>query len=216
MFFVKYPEPGEVKTRLAEDTTPEDAAEFYRVFVEEKLAELKDVPDSKLMIFYAPETAGRQMADWLGTDQRFIAQKGVDLGRRMENAFREVFFMGHERAVLVGSDIPGLTPGGVSTAFASLESGKACIGPAEDGGYYLIGFHRHAFAPQIFQDMEWSTDEVCQRTISRFANMDVDFTELDRLDDMDTFEDVETMVALGSAGPLKGKTLELAKMLTGM
>lgn len=216
MFFVKYPEPGEVKTRLAEESTPEGAAEFYKAFVEDKLAELKDAVDGELIAFYTPETQKKGMNEWLGTDYRFIAQKGVELGRRMENAFREVFFMGFERVVLVGSDIPGLTPDIITTALGSLEPGKACIGPAEDGGYYLIGFHRKTFAPKVFQNMEWSEDDVFQRTINRFADMEIELTELDRLADMDTFEDVETMVALGEKGPLKGRVLELARKLTGL
>ena len=216
IFFVKYPEPGAVKTRLAEESTPEGAAEFYKVFVEDKLAELKDTTGGELIAFYTPETQKNGMSEWLGTDYRFIAQKGAELGRRMENAFREVFFMGFERVVLVGSDIPGLTPDVITMALDSLEPGKACIGPAEDGGYYLIGFHRKTFAPKIFQNMEWSESDVCQRTFNRFADMDIEFTELDRLDDMDTFEDVETMVALGEKGPLKGRALELARKLTGM
>jgi glycosyltransferase A (GT-A) superfamily protein (DUF2064 family) len=109
-----------------------------------------------------------------------------------------------------------LTPAIISTAFASLEQDKPCLGPAEDGGYYLIGFHRHGFVPLVFRDMEWSEDDVYQRTVNRFTDTDITFTELDRLDDMDTLEDVETMVALGRNGPLKGRLLELARKLVGM
>jgi len=216
MFFVRYPEPGEVKTRLAEESSSEGAAEFYRVFVEEKLAELKDATDGELIVIYTPETEGKAMSDWLGKEYRFVAQKGVELGRRMENAFREIFFMGHDRAILVGSDIPGLTPDVINAALASLEPGKACIGPAEDGGYYLIGFHRKSFVPQVFQGIEWGMDDVHQRTVNRFEGLDIELVELERLDDMDTFEDVETLAALGTAGPLKGKSLEMAKKLIGM
>ena len=216
IFFVKYPEPGEVKTRLAEESSAEGAAEFYKSFVEDKLAELKDVSDADLIVFHSPESAGPAMAQWLGPDYRLIAQKGAELGRRMENAFREAFFMGYERAVLIGSDIPGLTPEIVNTALVYLEPGRACIGPAGDGGYYLIGFHRKAFEARIFQKMEWSRVDIYQRTINRLEEMNADFTELDRLDDMDTFEDVETMVALGLAGPLKGRVLELARKLVGI
>jgi hypothetical protein len=216
MFFVKYPEPGEVKTRLAEESTSEGAAEFYRVFVEEKLVELKGATDGELMVFYTPEVKGRAMADWLGPEYRFVAQKGVELGRRMENAFREAFFMGHDRVILVGSDIPGLTSDILNTALAFLEPGKACIGPAEDGGYYLVGFHRKSFVPEIFHNMEWGMEDVLQRTVDRFEGSDIELVQLERLDDMDTFEDVETLAVLGSIGPLKGKSLKMAKKLIGM
>ena len=80
----------------------------------------------------------------------------------------------------------------------------------------MIGFNRNSFAPRVFQNMEWSDSDVCQRTVNRFADMAIEFTELDRLDDLDTFEDVETMVALGKKGPLKGRVLALARKLTGI
>lgn len=216
MFFVKSPEPGEVKTRLAKESTPEEAAEFYKVFAKDKLSELKEAVDGDLIAFYTPEAQRKPVEEWLGSDCRLIAQKGTELGRRMENAFREAFFMGYERAIIVGSDIPGLTSEIITTAFASLGPGKACIGPAEDGGYYLIGFHRNAFVPQIFHDIEWGKSDVYQRTVNRLEDIDVEFLELKWLDDMDTYEDVETMAALGKDGPLKGRALELAKKMTGM
>lgn len=216
IFFVKLPVPGEVKTRLAEDTSPEGAARFYAVFAEEKLAELKGGCAADIIVCFTPEAARAEVAEWLGPDHRYIAQKGADFGRRMENAFREVFFMGYERAVLAGSDIPGLTPVILSDALESLTPETACLGPAEDGGYYCIGFHKQGFTPEVFRNMEWSTPEVFQRTVNQFDALGRKWVELVQLDDTDTLEDVETLVALGRSGPLGGKALETAKKLTGM
>lgn len=215
MFFVKYPEPGSVKTRLAEDSTPEAAAEFYRTFVEEKLAELEAGVRGDVLVFFTPENRLADMKEWLGTGRRYLGQKGADLGRRMENAFREVFFMRYERAVLVGSDIPGLTPDIIHEALDGLTPESASLGPAGDGGYYLIGFHRQGFQPQVFHTEEWSTDGVYERAFNILSGSGITFTELPHLDDMDTMDDVETMLVLGESGPLKGATLAAARKLAG-
>lgn len=215
MYFVKYPEPGTVKTRLAEESTPELAAEFYRTFAEEKLAELESGLDADVLVYFAPETMGAGMREWLGHERRLKGQKGGGLGRRMENAFREVFHMGYERAVLVGSDIPGLTPEIVNSGLADLSPECATLGPAGDGGYYLVGFHRDGFVQEVFRTEEWGTSEVYQRAFSILTESDIGFTEQQELDDMDTMDDIETMLALGSLGPLKGKALSMARKLVG-
>ncbi|BCS90076.1 TIGR04282 family arsenosugar biosynthesis glycosyltransferase [Pseudodesulfovibrio sediminis] len=216
IFFVKYPEPGMVKTRLAEECTPELAAEFYRVFVEEKVVELEQGVDGDLLVFHAPEQAGQAMADWLGDGYRFVGQKGAGLGRRMENAFREAFHMGYECVVLVGSDIPGLTADIVNRALAELTPETAVLGPAGDGGYYLIGFHKEGFTQQVFRTEDWGNEGVFDRAFNVIADAGMQFMEMERLDDMDTLEDVETMIALGGGGPLSGRALEVARKLLGM
>ena len=215
LFFIKYPEPGSVKTRLAQGATPELAADFYRVFVEEKLAELEAGVDGDLIVFFTPESRRDAVRDWLGKGRRYVAQKGVDLGRRMENGFREAFFMGFERGALVGSDIPGLTPEIVNQGLHCLQPDRASLGPAGDGGYYLIGFHRAGFMPEVFHSREWSTPGVFERAFNVLAESGLAFTELEGLEDMDTMDDIETMLALGSLGPLKGRTQEMARRLTG-
>lgn len=215
LFFVKYPVPGEVKTRLAEDSSPELAAEFYATFVEEKFAELKEGCRADLIVCHAPEGAGQAMRDWLGTGVRYFGQKGTDLGRRMENAFREAFLMGYGRAVLAGSDVPGLTPAILDEALQALDENTASLGPAEDGGYYCIGFHRKGFKPEPLRDVEWSTRSVFEQTASRLEKAGLDYHVLPPLEDVDTIEDVETLIALGNAGPLGPRTLAEARRLAG-
>lgn len=215
MFFVKYPEPGSVKTRLAEGATPEQAAAFYRAFAEDKLAELEAGVDGDVVVFFTPEGLRKEVREWLGGGRRYLGQKGPDLGRRMENAFREVFFMGYERAVLVGSDIPGLTSEIANQGLHCLDPERASLGPAGDGGYYLIGFHKAGFAPEVFRTEEWSASGVYDRAFNVLAEAGVAFTELEGLDDLDTMEDLETMLALGPLGPLKGRTLEMARKMAG-
>lgn len=213
LFFVKYPVPGEVKTRLARNSSPELVAEFYATFVEEKLAELVDGCAADIIICHAPEKAGPAMRDWLGENHRYIGQKGTDLGRRMENGLREAFFMGYDRVVLAGSDIPGLTPAILAEGLDALTETTATIGPADDGGYYCIGFHKKGFKPEVFRNMEWSTSSVFDKTISGFEKAKLDYHVLPPLEDTDTIEDVETLIALGSAGPLGPRTMAEARRL---
>ncbi len=212
IFFVKYPTPGEVKTRLAEDSTPKLAAEFYAVFAQEKLNELRRKSKADVLVYYAPHEAEGQMADWLGQDQRYFPQTGDDLGARMENAFLEVFDMGYERAVLVGSDIPGFTSAIATQGLEGLSPDTAAIGPADDGGYYLVGFHKDGFVSEAFHNIPWSTPDVCQQTVNRFKAARKSVIELPRLEDTDTLEDVDTLIALGSLG---SGALAAAKKLVG-
>ncbi|QGY40173.1 DUF2064 domain-containing protein [Pseudodesulfovibrio cashew] len=215
LFFVKYPEPGEVKTRLAENSSPELAAEFYATFVEEKFEELLSGCKAKIIVCFAPETAGQAMRDWLGEYHRYVGQKGADLGRRMENGFREAFFMKYERVVLAGSDVPGLSPAIIEEALEALTPDTACLGPADDGGYYLIGFHRKGFVPEVFRNIDWSTERVFEQTASLISGQGMKTHILPNLEDMDTLEDVETLIALGSAGPLGTRSIAEARRLLG-
>jgi len=213
LFFVKYPEPGQVKTRLAESATAEAARDLYKAFVEEELAVLEGMEGIDVMVCYAPETHGREIAEWLGGGRRYLSQKGMDLGRRMENGFREAFFMFYDEVVLVGSDIPELSADVIRQAFAGLSTGKAVLGPARDGGYYLIGFPRGSFIPEVFADMAWSTEKVFENTMERLTSSGMDVEILPALADMDTLDDVRDMVARGA---LQGsRTLELARKMVG-
>jgi hypothetical protein len=216
LFFVKYPVPGEVKTRLAEDSSPELAAELYATVVEEKFAELKEGCEADLIVCHAPEGARQAMRDWLGSGHRYLGQKGADLGRRMENAFREAFLLGYDRVILVGSDVPGLTPAILDEGLNALNKTTACLGPTDDGGYYGIGFHRQCFTPEAFHGVEWSTAAVFDQTASRLEKAGVEYQILQPLEDMDTSEDVETLVALGTSGPLGPKSLTDARRLIGI
>lgn len=197
LFFVKYPEPGSVKTRLAEETSPAQACELYKAMVEEVLPVLESVEETDVMVCYTPETRGRDVGRWLGKGRRCLSQKGTDLGRRMENGFREAFFMFYEQVVLVGSDIPGLTAEIIGQAFAALDDGKVVLGPAEDGGYYLIGFERGSFTPEVFSDMVWSTETVFEDTVARLTKLGFGVETLPQLMDMDTLDDLRAQVERG-------------------
>lgn len=213
IYFVKYPTPGMVKTRLARKSSPELAAEFYGVFAQEKLSELATGTDVDVLIFFAPDDAEEKMKEWLGKEHQFHPQTGDSLGSRMENAFNHAFEAGYERAILVGSDIPAFTPDIATKALAQLSPTTASIGPAKDGGYYLIGFHRQGMVSNIFHDMAWSTADVCRETISRLTANGSAVFELPQLNDMDTLDDVEELMALGPRSPLGRRAMTAARKL---
>jgi rSAM/selenodomain-associated transferase 1 len=115
---------------------------------------------------------------------------GDELGDRMKNAFQWAFSRGHSRVILIGSDLPDLPAEIINDAFASLNNHDAAIGPALDGGYYLIGFRNDAFSPRIFDDIPWSTSAVFARTIEILREEGRDVRQLRFWKDIDTPEDI--------------------------
>jgi len=125
---------------------------------------------------------------WLGADVRAVPQGEGDLGRRMHFAFAESFEQGMKQVVLVGTDMPGIRPAHLESAFAALKHKDVVIGPARDGGYYLIGLSRPA--PDLFDGIPWGTGDVLQRTLDAAATSNRRVSLLDPLDDVDRPEDI--------------------------
>jgi len=164
LFFVKYPIRNKVKTRLAAGLGEEAVVELYKNFVLDTLSTIRwlNVP---FRICFQPESAGEKLKEWLGEQYKYSAQEGSDLGDRMKNALVQAFEEGFSRAILIGSDLPDLPAAFLSEALRSLESNHAVIGPSSDGGYYLIGFSKAHFLPEVFDGISWSTENVFQQTI---------------------------------------------------
>jgi rSAM/selenodomain-associated transferase 1 len=136
-FFAKFPEPGKVKTRLARGIGPDAAADVCRRIAEYVLK--RTAPEDsgyRRIIFYMPETMRQRFSEWM-PGEVLKAQTGGDVGERMDNALKELFNTGAEKAIIVGSDIPGLHRGIIEKSFYELDSCDVVIGPATDGGYYL-------------------------------------------------------------------------------
>jgi rSAM/selenodomain-associated transferase 2/rSAM/selenodomain-associated transferase 1 len=128
------------------------------------------------------------MKEWLGDDLRVLEQGEGDLGRRMELAFSGSFQEGMRRVVVIGTDCPGIQPFHLMGAFRSLEHRDAVIGPANDGGYYLVGLRRPA--PELFQGIPWGTEEVLESTLDVAQARGIRVELLDRLDDVDRPADI--------------------------
>lgn len=204
MFFVKNPEPGRVKTRLAEEIGEEKAAGIYRVMAEDALAAL-DAARIQVEIHYAPEDAGPAVARWLGPGRRYVSQAGADLGERMENAFVSAFESGAMRAILVGSDIPELTPSHAVEALEALTDNDAALAPSGDGGYTLIGFRAGRFEPLVFRGMNWGGREVLEETLSILRDGDLNVKLMPELRDIDDLSDLRLLFERGQGRP--GKTM---------
>jgi len=191
ILFTRFPEPGRTKTRLVPVLGAEGAAELQRRMTEHMLRVLREfatVGDGcALDVRFAGGNVPR-MQFWLGCDVACRPQGGGDLGRRMARAFQDAFDAGHGSAVIVGSDCPGIAPQLVRTAFDVLGRCDLVLGPAEDGGYYLIGMQR--FLPEVFEGISWGTDRVLAETLERGRRHGLSWELLPRLADVDRPEDL--------------------------
>ena len=194
ILFVKLPEKGRVKSRLALHIGEDAALHLYENMVLDVLDMLKK-GRFPFRICFTPLDAHDQMAGWLGQEYDYLPQNGDNLGDRMEDAFDSVFAGGVQEALLIGSDIPGLTTDVIDEAFAALLKNDAVIGPADDGGYYLIGFRKKSFAPGIFHDIAWSTGTVFRETMAKLREESLKVHVLPELTDIDTVEDLKKLMS---------------------
>ncbi len=193
LFFIKAPEKGRVKTRLATAVGEGRAVGLYRCFVEDILAMLGTLA-VEVQCHYQPAHAEVVLREWLGPDCSYVPQQGEDLGRRMENAFRRIFEAGISRAVVIGSDSPDLAAGVIDAAFGRLQTHDVVIGPSSDGGYYLLGFNAERFVPEAFTGITWSTDHVFGQTLGVLNRYGRDVFVLPQWHDVDTRSDLEELI----------------------
>jgi rSAM/selenodomain-associated transferase 1 len=193
VFFVKYPEPGKVKTRLAAEIGAKKAAEIHAALAEVSYGELKKCPYD-IIICFSPARKIVEMRKWLKGANAYISQKGNGLGERMSRAFKDCFAAGYSRVVLTGSDIPELNRKVIGDAFEKLRNNEAVVGPASDGGYYLIGFTAGSFKEDVFMGMNWSTLEVLDLTIKKLDGLKIGFSMVKILNDVDRKEDLKNAV----------------------
>jgi rSAM/selenodomain-associated transferase 1 len=194
ILFVRLLEKGKVKSRLAKDLGEDLVLRLYESMVLDTIGMLKK-GTTPFRICFDPPHALDRMQKWLGNEYSYMPQTGNDLGERMELAFAHVFSEGISEALLIGSDIPGLTIEMIDDAFRSFASHDAVIGPANDGGYYLIGFRNTTFEPSIFRTMSWSTDAVYRTTRERLRARMLKVHVLPECIDADTKEDLQALLA---------------------
>ena len=185
---MKYPEPGLVKTRLAKNIGEYQAASLYRLFVEAILARTEDARFSRI-IFYSPPEKKSEIMDWLGHKTGvYYPQRGDTLGEKLSNAIEVMFKNGAGKVVTIGTDSPTVDKKIILKAFEKLENKPCVIGPAIDGGYYLIGLS--SFHKKIFKDIDWSTENVLKQTRERLNELKLNFAILDEKPDIDSFDDL--------------------------
>ncbi len=196
LLFIKSPEKGKVKSRLAKTIGEDAALDVYKCLVYSTLENVKAGNHLFRLCFYPPDS-GAIIKNWLGDTYYYAPQHGGDLGERMKNAFVQAFSDGVKKVLVIGSDIPDLSISLIDEAFNALDTGDAVIGPAHDGGYYLIGFNRASFLPDIFQGIAWSTGSVFNQTMKVFGKSDLTVHVLTELSDVDTFEDLLSLFKEG-------------------
>ena len=204
LVFVRLPEKGKVKSRLAAAVGEENACHLYRSFVSDLLSTVSGPAASgayALELFYDPPEQGRAVRAWLGEEYICRPQEGADLGERMGNALAQSFARGFRKAILIGSDIPDLPAEIIAEGFSRLETNDAVIGPSPDGGYYLIGFRSDRFSWRMFQGISWGSDRVFKKTMDFFASLDYRTFALPLWRDIDNIEDLRDLRDRGHALP---------------
>lgn len=185
VIFVRNPISGQVKTRLAKDIGDERALEIYQQLLQHTLEITRSLSFRKF-IYYADEVSDYDLWSVPGYTKR--KQNGNDLGERMLNSFKELFDQGFTQIIIIGSDCLQLKMETLEEALALLESNNAVIGPARDGGYYLLGLTK--FYPELFINKPWSTDKVFAKTIEDFIDLGISYVFLEELSDIDTVADL--------------------------
>ncbi len=187
--FVKPPIPGLVKTRLAKDIGNEAACKIYRYLAESIIDQIR-VSGIQMALFFDGKEAEELPESWRKSAVKFIAQNGEDLGRRMVNAFRNLFDDGVEQMVLLGGDIYGIDAAYLKQAFDLLLTNDMVIGPAFDGGYCLAGFNKASFDASLFCDIPWSTERVFELTMENALARCISTGILKTLRDVDRLDDL--------------------------
>ena len=184
--FAKWPRPGDVKTRLAAATSPEWAARVALAFLQDTIRRLVTV-EARRVLAYAPTDARQDFARLVGDRFELMPQADGDLGQRMAAFVTAALAEGAERIVLVGTDSPTLPVEYVATALEELQRVDVVLGPATDGGYYLLGCARGL--PPIFEGIAWGGSRVLAETVERVSAAGLRLALLPPWYDVDTLPD---------------------------
>ena len=211
IIFTRYPEPGTTKTRMIPKLGVEGAAELQHQMTRHILTRVTEFSGLHPPSIEVRFEGGNKdlMEAWLGAGFDYAFQGKGDIGLRMGRAFKDGFGNGYESVVIIGSDIPDIAADIIQKAFAGLENHDLVLGPAGDGGYYLIGMQKTALSqanPQLFNGIRWGTDGVLSQTLAVAKKLGLNYILLDTLDDVDRPEDLAVWHrALEQASESSGK-----------
>jgi hypothetical protein len=184
LVFTRNPALGKVKTRLAKTVGDKTALEIY-TFLLERTRDIAAKVSADKAVYYSVKV--RENDIWDATIFQKHLQVGEDLGIRMLHAFKNGFETGYEKVLIIGSDLYDLTAETIENAFIALENNEVVIGPAEDGGYYLLGMN--SLEEKVFKNKDWGTETVRKDTLEDLKDKKVFL--LGELNDVDVFEDIE-------------------------
>ncbi|MEP7269325.1 MAG: TIGR04282 family arsenosugar biosynthesis glycosyltransferase [Saprospiraceae bacterium] len=182
VIFIKNPIEGKVKKRIAADAGDAAALEIYKNLLDHTRI-VADQAEATRLLFYSERVV--RLDKWSEKKYSKSVQSGNDLGERMLNAFKQT--TEYDKKIIIGSDCPGLTSDIIEEAYDALDFHDVVIGPAQDGGYYLLGMTN--LVPELFQSIPWSTDQVLNETVRVLQNKRLLYKLLPTLRDVDTWED---------------------------
>lgn len=210
LVFARLPEPGRVKTRLAKDVGDERALAIYEAMLRDLIASIgESTPELEIEFLWPPTpNASGALLRRAFAHHAVAMQTGADLSDRLAMAFSERFFFHRtEKIIAIGADDPQLPRALLDHAFALLDSCEYVIGPAADGGYYLIGCRALSFDVELFHGIDWGTPRVFEQTMTKIAANERSVAVLPERYDIDVAEDLKRYAAEGHDG-------ELARLLT--
>ncbi|MGB5237785.1 MAG: TIGR04282 family arsenosugar biosynthesis glycosyltransferase [Flavobacteriaceae bacterium] len=184
IIFTRNIELGKCKTRLAKTVGPQIALDIYIFLVEHTSVISKNLTSQKWVFYSEHKASGDLFNDDI---YEKYCQEGRDLGERMHNAFQLGFEKGFEKIIVIGSDIYDLEESDLNKAFKALDDAEYVLGPAQDGGYYLLGMKTPN--AKLFENKSWGTDKVLDETLETIKGSEVFL--LDQRNDVDTYHDIK-------------------------
>jgi len=213
LLFVRAPELGRVKTRLEKKMDAATVLRLYKCFIQD-IMETLITGGHDIIIFFTPPNKRLAVQSWLGETVSVQAQTGKTLGDRMRNAFSDVFATGVDQAVLMGGDLPDMDNRIIEESFEFLEKEGLVIGPALDGGYYLIGLRKNVFNSDLFSDIDWGTASVFRQTMGKIHAAGLNCHVLPSHQDIDTHDDLMALYQRSKANGLTHlKTMKFLEQL---
>ncbi len=193
IIFLKYPEPGKVKTRLGKVIGYKIAADIYSVFIKHLLTIFKANDLYNISVYYSPVERKHDILNMIGIND-IVPQNGDNLGEKISNAFDSSFSKGYLNTVIIGTDCIDITSDDIENTFKDLSGDySSVIGPTNDGGYYLIGLSEEN-RPELFKGIEWSTDKVFTQTIKKMSQINIKNKVLNYYNDIDEISDINSNV----------------------
>ena len=184
IIFARNPKLGKVKTRLAKTIGDFAALETYKILMKHT-ANVVEKNNAEKIVFYSEYINNNDV--WAKIKCKKVKQSEGDLGEKMQTAFEYAFELGYKKIVIIGSDVYSLKTEHIDSAFTQLETHDVVIGPAHDGGYYLLGLN--FIIPELFEQKKWGTSSVLENTLADLNELNV--TLLEPLNDIDTYEDLK-------------------------